>query len=94
MPVENRPTNNCQMIRIKPKITSDEATEAKLLKQLKDGSYEAFATVYRRYSPRVYRTVSYLLGNEDMAEDIVQDLFLTIWNAAKTLTPTKISKDM
>ena len=48
MPVENRPTNNCQMIRIKPKITSDEATEAKLLKQLKDGSYEAFATVYRR----------------------------------------------
>ena len=89
MPVENRPTNNCQMIRIKPKITSDEATEAKLLKQLKDGSYEAFATVYRRYSPRVYRTVSYLLGNEDMAEDIVQDLFLTIWERRENIDPDK-----
>lgn len=73
---------------IQSAIIPSRASE-ELLQRLRNGDYEAFSAIYRRYSPRIYRTVLTLLGNSDMAEDVVQDLFLTIWERRATIDPTR-----
>lgn len=59
----------------------------KLLYRLKEGDREAFDTVYWRYSPKVYNTVLHLLNDSDLAEDIVQELFLTLWEKRGNIRP-------
>lgn len=61
--------------------------DSKLLYRLKEGDRDAFNTVYWRYSPKVYNTVLYLLNDSDAAEDIVQELFLTIWERRGQIQP-------
>lgn len=57
--------------------------DSELLYRLKEGDRDAFNTVYWRYSPKVYNTVLYLLNDADLAEDVVQELFLTIWESVE-----------
>lgn len=59
----------------------------KLLYRLKEGDREAFNTVYWRYSLRAYNTVLYLLNDSAIAEDVVQELFLTIWEKRENIQP-------
>lgn len=58
-----------------------------LLYRLKEGDRDAFNSVYWRYSPKVYNTVLYLLNDSDIAEDVVQELFLTIWEKRENIQP-------
>lgn len=59
----------------------------KLLYRLKKGDKEAFNTIYQQYSPKVYNTVLYLLNDSDVAADVVQELFLTIWEKRNNIQP-------
>lgn len=59
----------------------------KLLYRLKEGDREVFDTIYWRYSPKVYNTVLYLLNDSDLTEDIVQELFLTLWEKRDNIRP-------
>ena len=61
--------------------------DSELLYRLKEGDRDAFNTVYWRYSPKVYNTVLYLLNDADLAEDVVQELFLTIWEKHGNILP-------
>lgn len=61
--------------------------DSKLLYRLKEGDKDAFNTVYWRYSPKAYNTVLYLLNDSDAAEDIVQELFITIWEKREQIQP-------
>ena len=61
--------------------------DSELLYRLKEGDRDAFNTVYWRYSPKVYNTVLYLLNDADLAEDVVQELFLTIWEKRENIQP-------
>ena len=61
--------------------------DSELLYRLKEGDRDAFNTVYWRYSPKVYNTVLYLLNDADLAEDVVQELFLTIWEKRGNILP-------
>ena len=63
----------------------------KLLYRLKEGDRDAFNSVYWRYSPKAYNTVLYLLNDSDIAEDVVQELFLTIWEKRGNILPELIS---
>lgn len=60
-----------------------------LISRLKDSDYDAFSMIYRHYSPRVFHTVMRLFRNEDMAADVVQDLFLKIWDKRADIDPTR-----
>lgn len=53
--------------------------DRELLYYLKEGRRDAFEVLYRRYAPKVYNTVLYLLGDSLLAEDVVQEVFFTIW---------------
>ena len=62
-----------------------------LLYRLKEGDRDAFNSVYWQYSSKVYNTVLYLLNDSDIAEDVVQELFLTIWEKRENIQPEPVS---
>lgn len=43
------------------------------------GSEEAFTTLYRHYSPRLYLNILRMIHDPALAEEIVQELFTRIW---------------
>ncbi|WP_293787424.1 sigma factor [uncultured Pedobacter sp.] len=53
--------------------------EKKLLIELKDGDQAAFRQLYQIYSEKLASKLIYLLKSEDLAQDILQDVFLKIW---------------
>jgi len=63
---------------------SGDAEDRALVERLKTGEAQALEALYHRYSARVYRQASILLGNEAEAEEITQEVFLTLYTKAKT----------
>lgn len=64
-----------------------ENIDHKLLLRLKEGDKQAFDAVYWRYSPKAYNVALYMLGDTEVAEDVVQELFLTIWEKRSQIQP-------
>ncbi|WP_031529082.1 RNA polymerase sigma factor [Dyadobacter crusticola] len=54
--------------------------EAALLSQVSCGDECAFKQLYEHYSTAVYRVAYRYLHSSEMAQDVVQEIFLTIWN--------------
>jgi RNA polymerase sigma-70 factor (ECF subfamily) len=57
-----------------------------LIKQLNNGSEKAFDQIYRIFSPRVFSFALSLLQDKQEAEEIVQDVFIKIWNKREELS--------
>lgn len=49
------------------------------------GNIDFFERLFRLYYPRLKRYASYLLRDEEEAEDLVQDVFSRLWNDKKLL---------
>ncbi|BAX82408.1 RNA polymerase sigma-70 factor [Labilibaculum antarcticum] len=65
--------------------TNTDIKDQTLVIQLKDGSQLAFKQLFDRYTPRIYRfAISYLKSDAD-AEELVQDVFLKLWEKRETL---------
>ena len=59
------------------------AEEAKLVAQIAAGDTEApVSELYRRYGKRLYRFGVQHLGNEGLAEEMVQETFVKLWHTA------------
>ncbi len=58
--------------------------ERLLVQRVKAGDQQAFEALYRRYVSMVYRQAIKLVGNEAEAEEVVQEVFLTLYEKAKT----------
>jgi RNA polymerase sigma-70 factor (ECF subfamily) len=58
--------------------------EALLVRRIQRGDAEAFAVLFQRYSVKVARQAMNLLGNEAEAEEVVQEVFLTLFEKAQT----------
>ena len=58
--------------------------EPLLIERLQVGDAEAFTVLFKRYSVRVSRQAMHLLGNEAEAEEVVQEVFLTLYEKANT----------
>src|SRR5690606_7050320 len=67
--------------------------EQTLLLRLKSGDYQAFTQLYQRYSLRLLGRIIRLVKSEETAEEILQTLFLKVWerrdqiDADKSLKP-------
>ncbi len=59
--------------------------EQSLLQRTAEGSREAFARLYAHYYPGLYRFVSFVIGSPEDTEEIIQDVFLTVWLKKETL---------
>lgn len=58
---------------------SSDIEEREQLLLLKKGNYAAFDALYSVYSPRILGRLIRLLGNENTAEELLQDLFFRVW---------------
>jgi RNA polymerase sigma-19 factor, ECF subfamily len=56
-----------------------------LLSRLQNGDKEAFTQLYTLYSEQLYKNVIRLVKSEQMAEEIVQDVFTLIWEKRKVI---------
>jgi RNA polymerase sigma-70 factor (ECF subfamily) len=51
-----------------------------VLQQLTEGNESAFRQIYDRYWLNIYKTVKRYTKSPEVAEDIVQEIFTTLWN--------------
>lgn len=64
-------------------------TDDRLAYLIKTGVKEAFQELFERYAPRIYQfSLSYLKNKQD-AEELVQDVFLRIWEKRESLDKSK-----
>jgi RNA polymerase sigma-70 factor (ECF subfamily) len=54
--------------------------DAQLMARIQMGDHDALAGLYDRYCERAYRIALVACGSPDLAEDAVQNAFLSIWN--------------
>lgn len=63
------------------KLLSDQ----ELITLLKTGEKNAFAEIYDRYGLMIYYKVNQILRDEESAKDLVQDLFMSVWNKPENI---------
>jgi RNA polymerase sigma-70 factor (ECF subfamily) len=61
--------------------------DAALVRQVAAGSEVALATLYDRYVDAVYGAASRLTADRQVAEEVVQETFLALWNRAELFDP-------
>lgn len=65
----------------------DHLKEKSLLILLKNGDYVAFTALYELYSSRILGRLIRLLKSEQIAEEILQELFMRIWERRTSIDP-------
>lgn len=59
--------------------------DAELIWQLKQGSEEAFTALYKKYWRQVYNFARLYLTTVESAEEVVQDVFVKLWEACELI---------
>src|SRR5215217_4243037 len=65
--------------------------DEELIRRVAEGDDRALSELYDRYSRPVYATGTRLLGDAHLAEELVQDAFMSIWRAAGSFDPGRAS---
>ncbi|MHB1278352.1 MAG: RNA polymerase sigma factor [Bacteroidia bacterium] len=60
-----------------------------LIDQIRAGNRQALAELYDAYAGMVYGVVLKMIRNEELAQEIVQDVFLRVWKNIDTYDPAK-----
>jgi RNA polymerase sigma-70 factor (ECF subfamily) len=68
-----------------PSITNNKV----LLESLKKGDKQAFATVYNVYHKKLYGFIYTITKSEYASEEILQNLFITLWKQKKKIDTSK-----
>jgi len=61
--------------------------DAALVREVVGGSEGALAAIYDRHVDAVYATASRLTADRQIAEEVVQETFLALWNRAELFDP-------
>lgn len=64
-------------------------TDDDLLRRMLDGDEDAFAALYRRRQGGIYRFALQMTGNAGAAEEITQEVFMTLLREARQFDPSK-----
>lgn len=65
--------------------SSAEEIDVCLLRKLNRGDHDAFSQIYDRYWRDLYTFAFRILRDEELAKDLVQDVFLSVWQTASLL---------
>ena len=63
--------------------------DALLLRRMMAGDEDAFALLYRRRHPAIYRFALHMSGNAALAEDVTQEVFMTLIRDASRFNPER-----
>jgi RNA polymerase sigma-70 factor (ECF subfamily) len=65
------------------------AEDAELVARVGTGDQAALAALYDRYSRPSYALARRILGDESLAEDVVQEVFLAVWRDPSRFDPSR-----
>jgi len=60
-------------------MSNSRLTDKILILKARLGDKEAFTTLYNKYINRIYRFIYYKTGSKELAEDLVSQSFLKLW---------------
>ncbi|MBN8859208.1 MAG: sigma-70 family RNA polymerase sigma factor [Sphingobacteriales bacterium] len=63
--------------------------ESELLYLVQSDDESAFRTIYIMYSPRLYKNILRFVRIEEVAQDLLHDLFIKVWDKRHTIDPQK-----
>ncbi|QLG44178.1 RNA polymerase sigma factor [Costertonia aggregata] len=66
-----------------------ETTDTLLIQNLQSGDKNALYAIYDRYSGAIYGVILRMCKREDLAQDVLQDTFLKIWQKIHLYNPEK-----
>lgn len=69
--------------------TTSTSNGSELLLLAGAGDQTAFASFYDQFAGRVYGLVDRLVGNEGIAEEVTQEVFVEVWRTAARFDPTR-----
>ncbi len=58
--------------------------ENKCIQEISEGNQKALEALYNQYSQRVYNTILSYTKNEEDAQELLQDVFVTVYKSAKS----------
>lgn len=62
-----------------------------LFEDIRCGNLSAFEALFRQYYPSMCVIAGKLVANREVAEDIVQDVFIRLWKKRRNMTKYRIS---
>jgi RNA polymerase sigma-70 factor (ECF subfamily) len=71
------------MTEVRPGARDDAA----LVREVAGGSYDALADLYDRHASAIFAVARRLTTDRGVAEEVVQDTFLALWDRAETFDP-------
>ena len=69
--------------------TATKSTTEQLIDRIKSGDTEAFSIIYDKYSDALYGLILKIIKQDDLAQDILQECFVKIWEKIETFNPEK-----
>jgi RNA polymerase sigma-70 factor (ECF subfamily) len=60
-----------------------------LIEKWQQGDVGAFETLFQQYNRLVFRTAFLITGSKEEAEDVLQEVFISMWKFRKTFDPRK-----
>ncbi len=70
-------------------LSPDEPTDEQLMTDIQGGNEDSLSTLYKRHTPLLRTVVSRVLHNEHDADDLMQEIFIEIWNRASSYDAKK-----
>ena len=67
----------------------DDILDSDIIRLIQEGNKKAFQKVFEEYSPKIYHFSLSYLNNVVDAEELVQDVFLKLWDKRETLDHSK-----
>jgi RNA polymerase sigma-70 factor, ECF subfamily len=67
----------------------DQGLEAELLRQIGAGDPDSFEDLYDRFSGVLFAAALQILNDQRDAEDVLQDVFVQIWDKARLYSPSR-----
>ena len=61
----------------------------KLIEELQSGNEKAFERIYELYSQSTYGIIYSIIKDTSISEEVLQDVFIKIWNNASSYNPKK-----
>jgi RNA polymerase sigma-70 factor (ECF subfamily) len=72
---------------LEQRLSNDGGSLAALLKATSEGRREAFRALYEATAPKLFGIVLRITRNRPMAEEVLQETFIKIWQNAERFTP-------
>jgi len=83
-------TNNLKFIKVKiiaANMNNDHNEDLHLICQLREGEIDAYLKLYNKYHPLLYSYVLRFVKIPELAEDVLQEVFIKIWEIRQRINP-------